>query len=87
MLRRTSVLGLPGGYRASLTPYLAKLIRQDLPVSQLDYGTKVGVSAFIGDTSHLEAQLGYQLGVRDISWPANQGFYNRGYYLSVTFIL
>ncbi len=87
LLRRTVVLGLPGGYRASLTPYLAKPISPDLPVSQVDYGSKIGLSAFVGSTSQLEAQLGYQLGAKDIGWSANQGFYNRGFYLSVVFIL
>ncbi|ADB42954.1 Thioredoxin domain protein (plasmid) [Spirosoma linguale DSM 74] len=88
LLRKTVVLGLPGGYRANLTPYICRLINNpDLAVSSLDYGTKLGLSAFVGSTSRLEAQLGYQLGMKDIGGPSSFNLYNRGLYFCVTFIL
>ena len=88
LLRRTVVLGLPGGYRANFSPYVAKLLNSpDLLINSMDYGTKVGLSAFIGDTSRIEAQLGYQIGMRDIGRPINSSLYNRGLYFSATFVL
>ena len=87
VLRRTALLGLPGGYRAHLTPYVAKLLNNpNGAVSALDYGSKLGLSAFIGQTSQLEAQVGYQLGVHDVGRSTNSGLYNRGLYGTVSFI-
>lgn len=88
LLRNRLVLGLPGGYRAHLTPYVSKLFSNPTSsVNSLDYGSKLGLSAFIGETSRLEAQVGYQLGMKDIGPSKNSGFYNRGLYFCVVFIL
>lgn len=88
LVRETVVFGLPGGYRANLTPYVSKLINSpNWAVSSVDYGTRLGLSTYIGDTSRLEAQVGYQLGLKDVSGKADSGQYNRGIFLAVTFIL
>ncbi len=82
------MLGLPGGYRAIFNPYVARLINSpNLPVNSYDYGSKLGLSVFVGETSQIEAQLGYQLGLKNVGGTGESGLYNREIYFTVTLIL
>ena len=87
LLRNSAVFSLPGGYRANLSPYVATLFTNRDLVKSLDYGTKGGLSVFIGRTSHLEAQVGYNFGLSNSALSAGQHYYNRGFYLSVLFVM
>lgn len=88
LVRKTALFGLPGGFRANVSPYLAALTNgKNLPVKSVDYGTKIGLSAYVGDSSQLEAQIGYSMGLSNIARLNKETFYNRGVYATILFIL
>lgn len=78
LLRKASLPGLRGGYRANLSAYGATLLRKSDFIKPTDYGMRVGLSAFLGSTSRLELQVGYQLGLQNVALKAGQISYNRG---------
>lgn len=81
LLRKSTLLGLHGGYRANVSAYGATLLKKNDFVKPIDYGTKVGLSAFVGSTSRLELQMGYHLGLRNIASQVGQTANSRGVYL------
>jgi thiol-disulfide isomerase/thioredoxin len=81
LLRKATLLGLSGGYRADLSAYGASLLRKNDFIRPTDFGTRIGLSAFVGSTSRLELQVGYQLGLQNVAIQAGQTSYNRGPYL------
>ncbi len=87
LLRKSTLFGLPGGYRANMSAYGATLLRKSEFVKPTDYGTKLGLSAFMGSTSRLELQVGYQLGLQNVARQAGQTYRYRGPYLNLAFIL
>lgn len=87
LLRKASLLGLPGGYRANIAAYGATLFSKSDFIKPSDFGTRMGLSAFVGSTSRLELQVGYQLGLQNVATQAGQTRYNRGPYLGFLLIL
>ena len=86
-LIKTGLVGFPGGLRLHVIPYWAVVVsQQENLIKRWDYGVKTGVSAFIGQTSTLELGIGYAAGLANVAQLAGSPFFNRGFYLTSTFV-
>jgi thioredoxin-related protein len=66
-IHKGAIFNLSGGYRLlSSLSYAHLLNSKDKTISKNDLGTRFGVGAFIGDTSKLELNLFYEMGLKDI---------------------
>ena len=66
-VKRSTIFGLPGGYRIVLSPYYSFLQNaNNQEFSNNDFGLKYGIAAFIGSDSKIELQIFGSSGFKDI---------------------
>jgi thioredoxin-related protein len=70
------------GVELTVSPYTALGLGDKFTTdfSQLDYGLKTGIGKQYGT---FQANLGYHLGLKDVSELANSNIFNRGFYFSI----
>lgn len=79
-VKRSTIFGLPGGYRIITSPYYSFLQNTDNQgFSNNDFGLKYGIAIFIGSDSKIELQMFRTSGFKDIqnnidSKQTNQAF-------------
>jgi thiol-disulfide isomerase/thioredoxin len=82
-----SIINVPGGIRANVSPYYAlRLNKNNLGLQNNDYGTRFGLSHFIGGAGSgntMELELYYEHGFQDILKSINGKQSNRAFRVSL----